>query len=200
MAEYTQEELDAIIAEKIEEAKKGLFTEDDLNKRVTAEIDRRVETGIKKGIETQKEKLEREISERLKMSAEELAKKDFEEKMSTVSEKEKLLAKKENKISAQELLTEASIPKAHYSKFLDILVSDDSESTQSNVANFIDMFNSTKTEIETDIKTKLSKVPHPNTGDGSTVVTKEEFLKMGYVQQLKFKTENPEKFKEFISK
>ena len=200
MAEYSQEELDALIAERIEESKKGLFTEDEITRRVTAEVDRRVETGIKKGIETQKEKLEREIAERMKLSAEELAKKDFEEKLNVVSEKERNLAKKENKITAQELLTEASVPKAHYSKFLDMLISDDAERTVSNVQNFIDMFNSTKTEIETEVKTKLSNVPLPKTGDGSTVVTKEDFLKMGYDKQLKFKAENPEKFKEFISK
>ena len=59
MSEYTQEQVDAIVAEKVADATKGLFDEDTLNAKVTAEVDRRVESGIQKGLETQRKKVGR---------------------------------------------------------------------------------------------------------------------------------------------
>lgn len=198
MPEFTQEQIDQMIADKVAEAKKGLFTEEDLTKRVTSEVDRRVESGIQKGLETQKQKWEKEFADRAKLTAEELAKKDFEEKMTGLTSKEKEIQKRANKIDAKDMLTEASIPKSHYDKFIDMLVTDDPEITKSNVQNFIDVFNATKTEIETKVKSELSKVPAPEQGKGNKGVTAEDFKKMSYAEKLKFKTEHPEKYKEFM--
>lgn len=198
MSDFTQEQVDQLIAEKIAEARKGFFTEDDLQKKVTSEVDRRVETGIQKGLETQKQKWEREYSERMKLSAEELARKDFEEKMSTVSVKEKEINLRANKVNAKDLLSDASIPKSHYDKFIDILVSDDEATTKTNVENFIQMFNSTKTEIETQVKSEFTKIKQPTLGGGDKVVSKEEFKKMSYTEKVAFKTANPQQYTEFM--
>lgn len=198
MAELTQEQIDKLVEDKIAEARKGLYTEEDLTKKVTAEVDRRVETGIQKGLETQKQKWEREFAERAKLTAEELASKDFSEKMKTVSEKELEVRRRANKIEAREMLSEASIPKAQYDNFMNMLVSDDEEITKTNVTNFITMFNNTKTEIETKVKSEISKIPPPNTGNGDKGVTKDDFIKMGYAEKMKLKAENPTLYKEFI--
>lgn len=198
MAEYTQEQLDALIAEKVTEAKKGLFSEEELNKRVTSEVDRRVETGIQKGLETQKQKWEREFAERAKLSAEELAKKEFEDKLQQMTAKEREIQRKANQLEAKSMLTDASIPKSHYDKFIGMLVTDDGETTKANVQNFIDMFNVTKTEIETKVKSEFTNVPKPNTGMGDNTLTKEAFNKMGYADKLKLKQSNPELYKQFM--
>ena len=197
MPEFTQEQIDSLIQEKVLEAKKGFFTEDDLNRKVTAEVDRRVESGIQKGILTQKQKWEQEYSERAKMTAEELAKKEYEEKVSVLSQKEIEIKRKDNKLEARELLSNASIPKAHYENFLNILVSEDETVTKSNVENFINMFNSTKTELETTLKSQMSNVPPPKSGNDK-VVSKQDFDKMGYAQKMDFKSKFPELYKEFI--
>lgn len=194
MAEYTQEQLDALVAEKVSEATKGLYTPDDFQKELTREVDRRVETGIQKGLETQKKKWEEEAS----LSAEELARKKTAEQLAGLTEKEKVIQKKANQIEAKELLADAGIPKSQYDKFISMLVSENEEATKANVQNFIDVFNSTKTDIETQIKAQLSNVPPPGTGDGSKAVTKEEFNKMPYGEKLKFKQTYPELYKEFI--
>lgn len=198
MPELTQEQIDAIVAEKIAEAKKGLFTEEDLQKRVTAEVDRRVESGIQKGLETQKQKWEKEFQDRATLSAEELAKKQLEEKMSGLTAKEKEIARKHNTLTAKEMLADAQIPKAQYEKLITMLVTDDEEATKARVQDFVDMFNSTKTEIETKVKTEFSKIPPPAQGSGEKTVTKEDFNKMGYAEKIKFKAENPELYKQFI--
>lgn len=191
--EYTQEQVDQMIAE----AKLGLFTEEDLQKKITSEVDRRVESGIQKGLETKKQKWEREYSERAKLTAEELAQKQLEEKMQELSGKEKEISKKANQIEARNILSEANIPKAHYEKFIDLLVNDDAETTTSNVQNFVDVFNSTKDDITNQIKSEFSNVPKPKTGANGTL-TKDDFDKMGYGEKIKFKTENPDLYKEFM--
>lgn len=194
--DYTQEQLDALIAEKVAEAKKGLFTEEDLTKKVTAEVDRRVETGIQKGLETQKQKWEREQAERLKLSAEELAKKEFEEKLKEVSSKEKEIQRKANLLEAKNMLAEADIPKSKYEKVISVLVSDDETATKENVTSFITMFTETKQDLEAKLKEQMSNIKPPNTGTSGTL-TKDDFKKMGYAERLKLKTENPELYKEF---
>lgn len=198
MENYTQEQLDKIVADKLAEAKTGLYTEDEINKRVMSEVDRRVESGIQKGLETQKQKWERELSERAKLSAEELARKDFDEQLKTVTAKEREIQKKSNTLDAKDMLAEAQIPKAQYDKIIGMLVSDDADTTKANVQNFIDMFNNTKVEIETKVKSEFTQIPPPKTNAKSGVTTKDDFIKMTYADKLKLKTSNPDLYKEFI--
>jgi len=201
MAEFTQEQLDTLISEKVAEVRKGLYSEEDLQKKVTSEVDRRVETGIQKGLDTYKSKWEVEFQEKAKLSAEELAKKEIDEQLKIVSVKEAEINTRANKLEAKELLSEANIPKAHYEKFISMLVTSDSEQTKSNVSNFIEMFNSTRTEIETKVKSEFSVIPQPNgTPPKQGVVDKAKFDKMTYSERLKLKTEDPEKYKEFMKK
>ena len=194
MPEFTQEQIDQMIAE----AKTGLFTKEDLEKEVTRETDRRVESGIQRGLETQKEKWARELEEKAKMSAEELARKEVEEKTKTLTSKEVELKKKENKLSAKEMLADADIPKDKYEKVLGMLVSDDEEATKANVQAFIDVFVSTKNEVETKVKSEFTKLPPPKTG-GADVPTKADFIKMSYSEKLELKKNKPELYKEFIN-
>lgn len=196
--ELTQEQLDAIVAEKVSQARTGLFTEEDLQKRVTSEVDRRVETGIQKGLETYKSKWQKELEDKANMTAEELARKQLESQMAELNNREKEIKKKSNQLNAKDLLANAEIPKTQYEKVIDLLVSDDEELTKTNVQNFVEMFNSTKTEIETKIKTELSKITPPAGGNGEQPVTKEAFTKMSYADKLKFKQDNPELYSQFI--
>lgn len=196
--EYTQEQLDALINEKIGEATKGLFTEDELTRRVTSEVDRRVESGIQKGLETHKAKWEEEFSKKAKMTAEELAKAELDAKLGDLSKRESEIALRANKAEAKDMLSDAGIPKAQYEKFLGVLVNSDAESTKVNVENFITMFTETKTEIETKVKTELTIVPPPKKGTGTDGITKEQFVKMPYGEKVKFKSEHPELYKEYM--
>lgn len=196
--EFTPEQqahIDSIISEKTQ----GLFTEDDLQKKVTSEVDRRVESGIQKGLETHKSKWEKEFKTKAQLTAEELAQKELEDKFNELSSREKEIYKKSNTIDAKDMLTNAGIPKAQYEKFMDLLVSDDTESTTINVNNFIDNFNTTKSEIESKLKKELSNIPPPkNNSDGNGAISKEEFDGMGYAKKMELKAENPDLFNKFI--
>lgn len=195
----TQAELDALIAQKVSEARVGLYTEEDLKKRVTAEVDRRVESGIQKGLETYKSKWQKEFEEKANMTAEELAQKEISAKMAEVQSREKEIQKKANQLEALSMFAEAGIQKKDYEKLLGVLINEDAESTKANVSNFIELFNSTKKEVETKIKSELGNVSAPKSGTASTgVVTKEQFAKLSYGELVKFKEENPDLYKQFL--
>ena len=196
--EFTAEQqahIDSLIAQKTT----GLLTEDEVTRRVTSEVDRRVESGIQKGLETQREKWEREFTDKAKLTAEELAQKELAEQMAKLDGDKKVIAKRANTLDARELLAGASIPKPHYEKFIDLLVSDDEDVTKTNVQNFIDTFIETKTSIEADIKSKYTDVPLPNKGGGDKPVTQEDFDKMGYMEKIKFRESNPDQYKKFMT-
>ena len=192
--EYTQEQIDKMLADAIAEAKKGLYDEKDLQR----EVDRRVESGIQKGLETNRKKWEEEFSKKAQLTAEELAKKELEEKMKEFSEREKEVKKKSNLINARELLSEAGVPKSKYEELLEVLVSEDEEITKANVERFANIYTSTKTELETEIKKQYINVPSPTVGNGDKVVTKDVFDKMNYSEKMAFKQTYPEKYSEFV--
>jgi transketolase len=197
MVEYTQEQLDALIKQKVDEATRNLYTKADLDREVTKEVDRRVESGIQKGLETQKSKWEKEFAEKAQMSAEELAQKEYQAKLDEITQREKELAKTSNLIEAKNKLAEAEVPKTYYEKLLDTLVKDDTDVTNANVTNFIESYKNTVAEIEGKMKSEYTKVKPPIQGENGPT-TKQDFTKMSYGEKLKFKQENPEQYKEFI--
>lgn len=194
MPEYTQEQIDQMLAD----AKSGLFSEDEVTRRVTAEVDRRVESGIQKGLETHKTKWQAEFEKTSMMTAEELAKEKMQEQLSQISSREKEIQRKANLLEAKDLLSDAGVPKSHYTKFIDLLVSEDDVVTKDNVSNFVDMFNQTKVELETEIKSNISKIPPPETGKDKPI-TKDDFNKMSYARKLDLKTKNPELYRQFMN-
>lgn len=198
MSEFTKEQVDKMIADAIAEKTKGLFTEDDLNKRVTSEVDRRVETGIQKGLETQRKKWEEEFSRKAQMTAEEIAQKEIEERSKELSAKEREIKRKANSLEARELLANAGVPKEHYQDLLNPLISDDDVATKTNVESFIKTYSQTKSELEAKIRAELQNVPAPQVGNGEKVIDKTAFDKMGYSEKLAFKQSNPDRYAQFM--
>lgn len=197
--ELTQEQLDAMVAEKVAEAKKGLFDETELHKRVTSEVDRRVETGIQKGLDTQKKKWEEEFSKKAQMTADEIADAQLKEKLKEITTREAELNKQSNLLKAKSNLAKAGVPESHYEKIVGMLVSEDETVTSENVENFVSVFNSAKLEIETNVKSQLSNIPKPNLGNGHETVTKQDFDGMKYAEKLAFRDSNPQLYKEFMN-
>lgn len=158
--EFTTEQ-QAYIDNLLAEQTKNLYTEEDLNRKITSEVDRRVESGIQKGLETKRLKWEEEYEKKAQLSAEELAKLKVQEQIDVINQREAEINIRSNKIDAREMFAEASIPEDDYSKFMDLLITDDVERTQSNVKNFIESFKTTRENIEKSVKNELSKVPAP---------------------------------------
>lgn len=198
--EYTQEQLDKLIEDAVKLATKGLYTETELERKVTAEVDRRVESGIQKGIETQKSKWQREFEEKAKLSAEELAQRELQSKISELTSREKEVLRRSNKLEALEKLNGAGVPKSAYDKLLDKLIDEDMDSTNANIESFIGVFNETKSSLETEIKKQFSNIKPPTSPNEPEGITKESFNKMGYQQKLELKQSNPELYNTFMKK
>lgn len=158
--EFTKEQ-EEHIQKLISEATEGLFTQDELDKKVTSEVDRRVESGIQKGLETNKSKWKEEYERKAQLSAEELAKLTVEEKVKAIEEREAEINKRSNRLDARERFSSADIPEEDYINFMDLLISDDVDTTNTNVGNFIESLTKTRDNIEKSVKEKLSKVPAP---------------------------------------
>lgn len=185
--EFTPEQ-EEYIENLVNDRTKDLFTEDELNRRVTSEVDRRVESGIQKGLETHKAKWEEEYQNKAKLTAEELAQQEYNQKLEELSDKERELSKRANTIEAMDMLSGAEIPKDRYEGMLELLVSDDIDKTTNNVTNYIDSFNETKKEIESRLKKELSNIPPPSVGDNPEGgITKKQFSKMSYGERLELK-------------
>ena len=187
--EYTDEQISAMLQREADKR----VTEALQTAKLKFEADKEI------ALQAERERVERETLEKATLSAEELARKQFEEQVKAVTTRETEISKKQNLLTAKELLADAGIPKSKYEKMLGVMISDNSDATVANVNQFIDMFNETKTELETAIRTEFSKVPPPNTGSGGSDITKEKFATMGYAQKLELKQTNPELYKTFIN-
>jgi alanyl-tRNA synthetase len=186
------------------------YTDEQIKDMMQRESDRRVTEALQTqkakleaeklaAVEAEAERVRKETLEKATLSAEELAQKQLEEKMKEITGKEAAISKKANLLTAKELLTEAGIPKTKYEKMLEVMVSDNAEMTTNTVNQFISVYNETKTEIESALRTELSKVPPPASGGGGAEITKDDFAKMPYAQKLDLKTTNPELYKTFMS-
>lgn len=192
-------EIQAHIDSQIAKATEGLYSKEDLDREITREVDRRVESGIQKGLETHKSKWQKEFEEKSKLTAEELAEQQLKEKLGEIESREQELALRANTLEAKSMLANAEIPKEHYEKFVGILVSGDEEGTKTNVQNFIDTFNETRTGLEKSLQEKYSNVPAPNSsGSSGGIQTKADFDKLPFEKKVELKETNPELFKKFI--
>lgn len=185
------------------------YTEDQIRDMLQREADRRVTEALKTAkekfdaekeaaLQAERERVKKETLEQATLSAEELAKKQLEEKIKEISSKEAEIAKKQNLLLAKEKLTEAGVPKTGYENLLGIMVTENEDATIGNVDQFIKVFTSTKTELETAIRSELSKVPPPSGGGSGADITKEKFATMSYKDKMELKQTNPELFSTFI--
>jgi len=181
------------------------YTQEEVNALLQSEGDRRVtsarekfETDKQEAIRLAEEAIKQKIEDEARLSAEELAKKNFDEQVKALESEKSELARQSNLLLATQKLTEAGVPKDKYEEMLNLMVTKDADGTTANVDRFINVVKTTMADVETKVRTELSNVPPPNSGNGGTEITKESFNKMGYDEKLKLKTENPELFKSFM--
>lgn len=174
------------------------YTQAQFESKLTSEVDRRVESGIQKGLQTQRDKWKEELQKEANLTAEERAKKEFDDKIAELQTKEIEVSRRANKLDAQDKLSEAGVPKSQRERVISMIVSEDKELTDEKVKAFIDIFNDTKNEVETQVRSTYSKVNPPSSGGSATPTNKEAFTKMTYSDKMQFKKEHPEEFKQFI--
>lgn len=102
-----------------------------------------------------------------------------------------------SKLRAKEIFVTAGLTETDYASILDIVVSEDEETTKTRAKNMVDLIAAQKAAAEKAIKAELLKgTPKPKPGEGDTGITKEQFEKMNWKERTELKQKDPELFKQ----
>lgn len=193
--EFTDEQMEVInkkIADAVNEATSGLYTQSDVDKRV----DSAIKTRVSNILADEKVKWEKEQ----KMTAEELAQAKIDEaelelnnRLKEIETRENQLVLEVNKSKGIEILQESGIPKEIYETIIDNMVSPDMDETLSKINDFSNAFTGVKSTMEDEIKKNLGAVPPPSgnpSGSGSKKIED-----MSYSELIKLKADGSDALK-----
>ena len=102
-----------------------------------------------------------------------------------------------SKLRAKEIFVIAGLTETDYAPILDVVVSEDEETTKTRAKSMVDLIAAQKAAAEKAIKAELLKgTPKPKSGEGDTGITKEQFEKMNWKERTELKQKDPELFKQ----
>lgn len=102
-----------------------------------------------------------------------------------------------SKLRAKEIFVAAGLTETDYAPILDVVVSEDEETTKTRAKSMVDLITAQKAAAEKAIKAELLKgTPKPKPGEGDTGITKEQFEKMNWKERTELKQKDPELFKQ----
>ena len=102
-----------------------------------------------------------------------------------------------SKLRAKEIFVTAGLTETDYAPILDVVVSEDEETTKTRAKSMVDLIAAQKAATEKAIKAELLKgTPKPKPGEGGTGITKEQFEKMNWKERTELKQKDPELFKQ----
>lgn len=178
--------------EQIEEAlaKKKLIDKADFDRKASelAEANRQ----IKELKETNQELENANLTDQQRLENERLAR---EQELATLKVE---LAR----TSARGVLLEAGLSEAEAEPFLSLINTQDKEEAINVAKGLTGVLKSKQTALEKDIEARLLKdTPKPNEtgGQGDPVMTKDEFSKLSFTEQVEFKQQNPQLFEELLN-
>ena len=167
------------------------YTQDEVLALLQSETDKRVSQALK----TQQKKYEKQLS-LSKLDGDERAK---AEKDNRIAELEEQLAQFQIERNRSELKSVLS-SRGLSAEFADIItISDDLEESQSNIDTLDKLF---KAAVKAEVEKRLAAVggaPKGNVVSNNGELTKEEFKKMGIMEQSRIARENPELYKKLTN-
>lgn len=110
------------------------------------------------------------------------------------------LAIERSQIQAEKILSKVVTDDKELESLVKGISSEDIEATKVLAQNFVDTITKQKEATEAKIREELiNDTPRPKGGEGDKPMTKETFLKLGYNEQVKYKIENPEGYKQLFN-
>lgn len=104
-------------------------------------------------------------------------------------------AKQISKLEVSKVFVNSGLSEEQYTPLLDTVVTGDAETSKAKAAQIVDLMTA---QIEAAKKAAqkdmLKATPKPPTGGTNSINNKDDFLKLGYKEQLEFKQNNPEAF------
>lgn len=109
------------------------------------------------------------------------------------------LAIERSQIQAEKILSKVVTDDKELESLVKGISSEDIEATKVLATNLVDTITKQKEATEAKIREELiNDTPKPTGGEGDKTMTKETFLKLDYNEQVKYKIENPEGYKELF--
>lgn len=106
---------------------------------------------------------------------------------------------RENKIEAKDILSDVIEDKEELKNIIDSITTDNLETTKSVATKLAETMKKQKEATEAKVRKELIEdTPKPNGGEGAKSMTKEDFMKLSYTEQVKYKTDNPEGYKQLF--
>ncbi len=112
----------------------------------------------------------------------------------------KELAIERSQIQAEKILSKVVEDDEELQTLVKGISSDDIETTKALAQNLVDTITKQKEATEAKVRQELiDNTPKPTGGDDKKPMTKEEFIKLSYNEQVKYKQENPEGYKQLFN-
>lgn len=110
------------------------------------------------------------------------------------------LAIERSQIQAEKILSKVVTDDKELESLVKGISSEDIEATKVLATNLVETITKQKEATEAKIREELiNDAPKPTGGEGDKPMTKEHFLKLGYNEQVKYKIENPEGYKQLFN-
>lgn len=110
------------------------------------------------------------------------------------------LAIERSQIQAEKILSKVVTDDKELESLVKGISSEDIEATKVLATNLVDTITKQKEATEAKIREELiNDTPKPTGGEQDKPMTKEAFLKLGYNEQVKYKIENPERYKQLFN-
>lgn len=166
-------------------SKEGYYSQSDWDRKVN-ELSQKLHIDKRKTEKQIREEIQRELT-LSEAEKEKLRQAEFEERMRDLS-------LRENKMLAKDILLKAELDADDLETALGFVVSDDADKTKERAEQYLNTLNKYQSKVQETLK---NQTPNPKAPPASTV-TKKDFDKMTYAEKYKFKTENPEAYKEMM--
>lgn len=180
-------ETEIVEEEKHEEEK--LLSEDEVN-RLIAQAKSKAKAEAKKDLE---EEVQKRLDEEKRLSA--LSERERQDEI--LSKREQELADREAAIAYKERIAETEDvlkERGLSSGFAKLLIGGDDEQTLENIKDFEGAFNKA---VEDGVKEALSGKTPKVTLQNDSIISKDDFQKLGYQERLKFKEEYPKLYEDY---
>lgn len=181
--ESLRAELEAAFAEA--ESKEGYYSQSDWDRKVN-ELSQKLHIDKRKTESQIREQIQRELT----MSEEEKEK----QRQAEFNRRLEELNLRENKILAKDILSEVNLDTDDLETALSFVVSADADTTEERAKQYLATLSKYENKVKENMK---NKTPDPKAPPTNTV-TKEDFNKMTYAEKYKFKTDNPDAYKELM--
>ncbi len=123
-----------------------------------------------------------------------------QKELDDIANTKKDLAIERSQIQAEKILSKVVTDDKELASLVKGISSEDIEATKVLAQNLVDTITKQKEATEAKIREELiNDTPKPTGGEQDKPMTKEAFLKLGYNEQVKFKIENPEGYKQLFN-